>query len=101
MEWVTARYLCLAVMLRVPVGAQVPLELEPRHHLEFANESLRVIGFPGSKYRETGLFLCFQHSPGQYGPAKPNGVWLGSRVFLRFSPFSRVHASRKLTAPGV
>jgi hypothetical protein len=33
---------CLAVA-QVPASAPVPLEQEPRHHLLFANESLRVI----------------------------------------------------------
>lgn len=38
-----ARLLGLAALLSGAIGAQVPLEQEPRHHLEFANESLRVI----------------------------------------------------------
>ena len=35
--------LCIAVLLGGVAGAQVPLDQEPRHHLEFANDSLRVI----------------------------------------------------------
>jgi quercetin dioxygenase-like cupin family protein len=34
---------CVSAMLSALAAAQVPLEQEPRHHLEFANESLRVI----------------------------------------------------------
>jgi uncharacterized cupin superfamily protein len=37
------RYLCVAAMLAGSAGAQVPLEQEPRHHVLFANEALRVI----------------------------------------------------------
>jgi hypothetical protein len=33
----------VAVLLGGTAAAQVPVEQEPRHHLEFANESLRVI----------------------------------------------------------
>lgn len=35
--------LCAMAMMSGWAAAQVPLEQEPRHHLEFANESLRVI----------------------------------------------------------
>lgn len=35
--------LCAAAILTGWAAAQVPLEQEPRHHLEFANELLRVI----------------------------------------------------------
>lgn len=38
-----ARLLCLTALLCGVIGAQVPLEQEPRHHVEFANELLRVI----------------------------------------------------------
>jgi hypothetical protein len=38
-----ARLLGLAVLLTGGIGAQVPLEQEPRHHVEFVNEWLRVI----------------------------------------------------------
>src|SRR5579862_8621968 len=38
-----AKYICLAAALSRALLAQVPLEQEPRHHLEFANQSLRVI----------------------------------------------------------
>lgn len=43
MEWMRATYLCVGAMLSSLAAAQVPLDQEPRHHLEFANESLRVI----------------------------------------------------------
>lgn len=33
----------VAVLLGGTAAAQDPVEQEPRHHLEFANESLRVI----------------------------------------------------------
>ena len=33
--------------------------------LQCSNSRNYVDGFPGSKYRETGLFLCFQHSLGR------------------------------------
>ncbi|PWU00160.1 MAG: hypothetical protein C5B51_25815 [Terriglobia bacterium] len=36
-------HLCLAALWSGLAAAQVPLEQEPRHHLEFANESLRII----------------------------------------------------------
>src|ERR1700674_3180562 len=35
--------LCVGAMLTAVAVAQVPLEQEPRHHLEFANDLLRVI----------------------------------------------------------
>jgi hypothetical protein len=38
-----AKFLYVGVMLSGLVAAQVPLDQEPRHHLEFANEWLRVI----------------------------------------------------------
>ncbi len=38
-----AKYVWIGAMLSGLVAAQVPLEQEPRHHLEFANELLRVI----------------------------------------------------------
>jgi quercetin dioxygenase-like cupin family protein len=38
-----AIYFCAAALASVPAFAQVPLEQEPRHHLEFSNEWLRVI----------------------------------------------------------
>jgi len=37
------QWLGVGAMLSGLAAAQVPLEQEPRHHLEFANESLRVI----------------------------------------------------------
>lgn len=37
------RYLWAGMILSGLVSAQVPLEQEPRHHLEFSNEFLRVI----------------------------------------------------------
>jgi mannose-6-phosphate isomerase-like protein (cupin superfamily) len=37
-----AKYLYAVAMLSGLVAAQVPLEQEPRHHLEFANEWLRI-----------------------------------------------------------
>ncbi len=40
---INRRWLFLGLTLPVVAAAQVPLEQEPRHHLEFANESLRVI----------------------------------------------------------
>jgi hypothetical protein len=43
---VTARCFCLAALLSLPVWSQVaavPIDQEPRHHVEFANEMLRVI----------------------------------------------------------
>jgi quercetin dioxygenase-like cupin family protein len=38
-----AKFLYIGTMLSGLIAAQVPLEQEPRHHLEFANEWLRVI----------------------------------------------------------
>src|SRR5579872_2780202 len=38
-----AKLICMGAVLSGLIAAQVPLEQEPRHHLEFANESLRVI----------------------------------------------------------
>ena len=35
--------LCVSVIFGGVAAAQVPIDQEPRHHLEFANESLRVI----------------------------------------------------------
>jgi len=41
--WMGAKFLYVGAMLSGLVAAQVPLDQEPRHHLEFANEWLRVI----------------------------------------------------------
>ena len=43
MAWMSPKVLCLGAMLSGLVSGQVPLDQEPRHHLEFANEWLRVI----------------------------------------------------------
>lgn len=43
MAWMGAKFLYVGAMLSGLVAAQVPLDQEPRHHLEFANEWLRVI----------------------------------------------------------
>jgi mannose-6-phosphate isomerase-like protein (cupin superfamily) len=40
--WMVAKYLYAAAILSGLVAAQVPLEQEPRHHLEFANGWLRI-----------------------------------------------------------
>jgi hypothetical protein len=37
------KFLCVGTMLSGLIVAQVPLDQEPRHHLEFANEWLRVL----------------------------------------------------------
>jgi quercetin dioxygenase-like cupin family protein len=37
------KYIWMGMIVSGLVGAQVPLEQEPRHHLEFSNEFLRVI----------------------------------------------------------
>ena len=43
MAWMGVKFLSAGVILSRLVAAQVQLEQEPRHHLEFSNEWLRVI----------------------------------------------------------
>lgn len=77
-----AKFLYIGTMLSGLIAAQVPLEQEPRHHLEFANEWLRVISPqipPGDTTLEhlhtmmTPLYVSTARRFGQNNPA-PNGA---------------------------